>query len=231
MVAELLGHVPVVEVDGDGPQLVGGQHRFEVLGAVVDMAADGRAGDDTAALQVVGQAVRPVLELGVGQAAVPEGLAADDHRLPLVAQLVDHAFPQVGQLMGHGPFIAPTAPCRSLRRTSGGPARRRSGPARRRGPRGRARPSWARGDAASGRLKRSGRAARRRSASRRPDGPVPRRSLGPGAGGGWRSSGGRGPPRRERLRRSGRRPRPGGHGRPPRPPAQRRPRPRRPGRR
>ncbi len=71
---------------------------------------------DAAVLEVVGQAVGPGLQLGVGQPALSVLLAADDDGLPLVAELVDQVLPEIGQLVGHASFIARSGRCRLFRR-------------------------------------------------------------------------------------------------------------------
>ena len=51
-VAQLVLDVAVVDVDRDGPELEGGEHRLEVLGAVGQVDADVVAGPDALGSQV-----------------------------------------------------------------------------------------------------------------------------------------------------------------------------------
>ena len=68
-IAQLVLDVAVVHVDGDGAQLVGRQHRFDVLRAVVHVAADVVAGADATFGQGVREPVGAIFELGVRQRA------------------------------------------------------------------------------------------------------------------------------------------------------------------
>ena len=94
-VDELLLDVPVVDVDRDRPQLVGGEHRLDELDAVVRVDRDVVALADALGGQVVGQAVRPLLQLGVGLLA----LAADQRRP--IGHRVDRVLDEVGEVEGH----------------------------------------------------------------------------------------------------------------------------------
>ncbi|MCI3950460.1 MAG: hypothetical protein K0R11_2394 [Acidimicrobiales bacterium] len=94
-VVQLPLDVAVVDVDGDGPQLERGQHPLEVLGAVEQLEADVVARPHPRHLEVVGQPVGPLVELGVGQAPGRRG-----DRLP-VGDGVDHPLEQLAQVVGH----------------------------------------------------------------------------------------------------------------------------------
>jgi hypothetical protein len=67
-VAKLVLDVAEVDVDGDGPDLEAGEHGLQVLGPVVQVAADVVTGPDAPGRQVVGQAVGSPVELAVGEA-------------------------------------------------------------------------------------------------------------------------------------------------------------------
>ncbi len=73
-VAQLAGDVAVVDVDGCRSELEAGQHRLDVLGAVLEVERDVVAPCDAQAGEVVCQAVRPLLQLGIGASL----LTADD---------------------------------------------------------------------------------------------------------------------------------------------------------
>ncbi len=62
-VDELVGDVAIVHVDGDGPQLVGREHRLDVLNAVVRVDRDVIALADTVRGEVVGQPIGPRVQL------------------------------------------------------------------------------------------------------------------------------------------------------------------------
>ena len=89
-VPQLLLDVAVVHVDGDGSELESRQHPLEVLGAVIEIESDVIAGADALLGEMVGEAIRPLVGLGVGQAPV-----AADERLAL-GNRVDHPFPEIG---------------------------------------------------------------------------------------------------------------------------------------
>ena len=93
-VAQLVGDVAVVDVDRHRPQLERGEHDLDVLGAVVEVAPDVVAGPDARPAQVVGQPVRPLLELAVGPRPVV------DHQRGAVGDVRHHRLPQVGQVVG-----------------------------------------------------------------------------------------------------------------------------------
>ena len=91
--AQLVGDVPPVDVDGDGARLVAGEHGFEVLGRVVELEADVVAGPDgELRVKRVRQSRRPLVELAVRQPSV----AADD-RLA-VGNGVGNELEQVGDV-------------------------------------------------------------------------------------------------------------------------------------
>src|SRR5690606_31116259 len=94
---------PVVDVDRDGPDLEAGQHRLEVLGAVLEVEADVAAGPHSEPPQMVGEPVGPLLELAVGAS-----LLAAHERLAVPARVGRH-LPDVGEVeaprwrdRGHG---------------------------------------------------------------------------------------------------------------------------------
>jgi hypothetical protein len=94
-VHELVGHVPVVHVDGHRPQLVGGEHHFDVLEAVVRVDGDVVVPPHALGREVVGQAVGPCLELGEGHPAI-----AEDERGP-VGHHVHRVLDEVRQVVRH----------------------------------------------------------------------------------------------------------------------------------
>ena len=94
-VPELVLDIPVVDVDGHGPGLEAGDHGLDVLGAVLELDADVVAAPDACRLEVVGQAVGALLELGVGEATV-----AAHQCLPL-ADHVGQRLEDVGQVEVH----------------------------------------------------------------------------------------------------------------------------------
>ena len=94
-VAQLVVDVAKVDVHRRGPQLEGGHHGLDPLGAVVGMDADVAVPAHACLGQVVGQAGGPLVELTVGQAAVAadEALAVGDgvgHPLEQVSQVPTH---------------------------------------------------------------------------------------------------------------------------------------------
>jgi hypothetical protein len=94
-VVQLPLDVPVVDVDGDGPQLEGGEHPLEVLGPVEQLEAHVVAGAHPGRLQVVGQPVGALVQLGVGQSPSRGG-----HRLP-VGYGVGHPLVQLAEVEAH----------------------------------------------------------------------------------------------------------------------------------
>jgi len=72
-VLELTFHVAVVHVHGDGSDLVGPEHPFDVLGAVEQLEPDVVAPADAGTSQMVRQAVGALLELGVRHPAFDRG--------------------------------------------------------------------------------------------------------------------------------------------------------------
>ena len=70
VVRQFVLQVPVVDVDGHGAELDGGEQRFHGLDGVAGVKADMVAGTDALAGQVVGEAVGLVFELAVGDLAV-----------------------------------------------------------------------------------------------------------------------------------------------------------------
>ena len=97
-VAELRGDVAEVEVDRHGPGLVAADHGLDPLGAVSGEDADMGAGGDPGVAEVMGEAVGPGVELGVGEAHVAR------HQGQPVRHGVDHQLEQVGEVersLGH----------------------------------------------------------------------------------------------------------------------------------
>ena len=94
-VDELLLDVPVVHVDGDGPQLEGGEHRLDELDAVVRVDGDVVPLADALGGEVVGEPVGPILQLGEGDppVAADEGGAVGHH--------VDGVLDEVGEVERH----------------------------------------------------------------------------------------------------------------------------------
>src|SRR5207248_180386 len=91
--AQLVGDVPPVDVDGNGPRLVAGEHRLQVLSRVVELQADVVARlDAELALKSVGQPGGALVEFLVGQASI-----AADNRLAVGDGLGD-ALEQVGNV-------------------------------------------------------------------------------------------------------------------------------------
>ncbi len=94
-VAQLLLDITEVHVDGNRPQLVGGDRRLQPLDAVGAVDPDMVADPDALDRQVVGQAVGVGLHLGVGAP-----LVADDQQLP-IRYHVDRVLEQVGDVERH----------------------------------------------------------------------------------------------------------------------------------
>ena len=91
-VGELGVDVAVVDVDGDGPDLEGAQHAFDVLGAVEQLQTHVVAGADARGQQVVGQSVGSFVELVIGQPAT-----TGHHRLVL-GDGVGHQLEQITEI-------------------------------------------------------------------------------------------------------------------------------------
>ena len=110
-VAQLVGGVAVVRVDHGQAGLEGGEHRLEVLRAVVEVLGDLVLLDDAPAQEMGGDGVGAPVELPPGprRAGVPLRRR--------VRQPVGDRLPNLG--------VVPARAGRSLQR-SGGPARRRS---------------------------------------------------------------------------------------------------------
>ena len=83
-------------VTGHGADLEAGEHRLEALGPVGQLQADAVAWPDPCAGEMVCQAVRPTVELGVGESTV----IGNDGRL--LGDDVGHALEEVGQIELHG---------------------------------------------------------------------------------------------------------------------------------
>ena len=66
-VLQLARRIAIVDVDGHGTDLEARQHALDVLGAVGQLQADPITGTDADALEVVGEAVGPLVQLGVGE--------------------------------------------------------------------------------------------------------------------------------------------------------------------
>jgi hypothetical protein len=96
VIRQFVAQVPVVDVDGSGPELDGGEQRFHGLDGVAGVEADMVTGTDPLGGQVVGQPVRLVFELGVRDLAV-----AEDQRDP-VREGIDGMLEQVGHVQCHG---------------------------------------------------------------------------------------------------------------------------------
>ena len=94
-VAQLVLDVAVVDVDRHRAQLERGEHHFEVLDRVVEVAGDVVAGPDAALGERVGQAGRPRVLLGEGQPAIGA------HQRLVIGHRVGDAFPQVGEVVLH----------------------------------------------------------------------------------------------------------------------------------
>ena len=95
-VGQLVLDVAVVHVDGYGPDLQTRHRRRQVLDAVVELHPDVVARCDAVLLQVVGEPVGVLLELGVGHPIV-----ITDDRLP-VRDDVDDRFEDVSEVELHG---------------------------------------------------------------------------------------------------------------------------------
>ena len=98
-VAQLLDDVAVVDVDRHGARLEATEHRLDPLGAVERVDADVLAGQHADVAEVVRDAVRPLVELAVGEAAV-----AGDER-DAVGRGVGDGFEQVGEVELHAPTL------------------------------------------------------------------------------------------------------------------------------
>ena len=94
-VAELACGVPVVHVHRHGSELVRGEHRFEVLRAVVQLEPDMVSRADATRRERVREPVRAGVELCVGEA-----YRRRDDRLPL-GHGVGDPFEQVCEVEGH----------------------------------------------------------------------------------------------------------------------------------
>ena len=101
-VAQLAGDVAEVDVDRDGPQLEGGEHRLDVGDVVAQDDPDVVPGPDPRVAQVVGQAVDPLGELGEGAPLRPA------HQRGVLRHLRPHRLPEVGERVGRG------SPCRHV---------------------------------------------------------------------------------------------------------------------
>ncbi len=95
---ELGGHGPVVQVDGDGPQLEAGEQRLEVLVAVAQGDADRIVATDAQIGEDVGEAVGPLAELAVGEALLGLGVGTGAHDCLPVADRRHHRLEQVGKV-------------------------------------------------------------------------------------------------------------------------------------
>jgi hypothetical protein len=84
-VLELARDIAVVHVHRHGAQLEGGEHPLEVLGAVHEQEPHVIARPDTGSGEVVREAVRALVELGVGEFAP----RPDDHRRALADRVRD----------------------------------------------------------------------------------------------------------------------------------------------
>jgi hypothetical protein len=96
VIRQFVAQVPVVDVDGSGTELDGGQQRFHGLDGVAGVEADMVTASDPLGRQVVGEPVGLVFELGVRDLAV-----AADQRDP-VREDVDGMLEQVGHVQCHG---------------------------------------------------------------------------------------------------------------------------------
>ncbi len=96
-VGDLVGDIPVVDVDRDRPHLEAGQHRLQVLDVGVEVAGHVVPGADAERLQPVRQAVGAGVEVTVGEVAIP---AADGDA---VRDVVDDALEQVSEVELHRP--------------------------------------------------------------------------------------------------------------------------------
>jgi hypothetical protein len=115
-VAQLFLDVPVVHVDGDGPELERRQHGFHVLDAVIEVEGDVVARTDALRLEVVGEPVRAVLGVGEGEPSIAA------HERLVVGHGVDDLLPQVGEVVFHQRLIIRCGP---ITRSAGERRRRR----------------------------------------------------------------------------------------------------------
>jgi len=91
-VAQLLGDIAVVHVDGDSADLVGRQRGLHILEAVGQIEADVLIRSHALFDEPVGQPVGALLELGIG------ALGATTAQGDAIGHLVGYCFPQVGQV-------------------------------------------------------------------------------------------------------------------------------------
>ncbi len=118
-VPELVVDVAVVDVDPHRPQLEHGPRRLHPLHAVEGVDAHVVAGTYSVGCQVVGQAVGPLLHLGIGAP-----LAVGDQVLP-VAVGVDSVLEQVSEVERHRSIVEHVSIVRQAPR---GPAAPSAGP-------------------------------------------------------------------------------------------------------
>src|SRR4051812_30759549 len=94
-VTQLALDVPVVDVDGDGPQLERCEHAFDVLRTVDQLQADRVTRTDARTGQMIGEAVGTLVDLPVGEPPV-----ADDEDLA-VRVCVGHRLVEGSEGEGH----------------------------------------------------------------------------------------------------------------------------------